>query len=170
MIELTYRKTQFLTITVDTSSINMGTGHLVNTNPSNNTNSACDIIGCSISFNSTWSVTLMKQSMLTESPMISKLPLAPRFSLINCSRSTLKLLPTSESWIHFVLSSYKEVFLMNRSNCDRSLITDFLTEQVWDSAVPEITHDTFPKIKLITHSAATDSKADFIFVLTRPSK
>ena len=90
-----YRKTQFCIITVDTSSITMGTGQLVNTSPSNNTKSERDI-GFKIFLNSSRFVTLILQWIFTESPLITKLPLVPKFILINCNKSTLKLLPLSD--------------------------------------------------------------------------
>ena len=114
-----YRKTQFSIITLYTSSITMGTGHLVNTNPSNITSCARDI-GCSIYLNSSGSVTLLIQlittELLGELPVTIRLPFAPNSVLINCNRSRLKLFPTSNNSTHLCSLAWEEMFVTNSSS------------------------------------------------------
>ena len=124
---ISYRKTQFSIITLYTSSINMGTGHSVKTNPSNKTSCARDM-GSKITCSFSWSVTLVVHCRLTEFPVIARLPLIGKFIRINCTKFSWKVSPTNDQWIHWVVSLLTEdiTSCMTLSSCAWSVIVTVL--------------------------------------------
>ena len=109
-------------------SLYMGTGHSVNTNPSNNTKCARDI-GCKISCSLSWSVILLVHCRLTEFPVIARVPLMGMFIRINCTKSSWKVFPTNDQWIHWVvLLLFEDIIIscMTLSSCVWSVIVTVL--------------------------------------------
>ena len=166
----TYRNTQFCTTTTDTSSITMGTGQLLNINPSNDTKEMLDI-GLKICLKSSRLVLLAVQFMITApaTPTITRPPSVPSINCIIFTTSSWYVPLVSDSVIHLLaVSPVKDVTLFMKSSSSTWLSTWTLQFELFEIVSLAIKKNTYHhKNDDITDSFTTPKSRDQTVIISR---